>query len=153
MAESHPPSRGAGVRAKAVVLLLPIIVLVACGSSYPVYPGAQKVAKDFGDKDAGTQAMFACTSLPGSRLNSPGGEVRLHPHSYKTSDSLESVKNWYAKAVADWERQDFAPGGNCEGGVYYVRPRNCTRSKGDCLEEMYIFGQESGGSWIVVWTR
>src|SRR5262245_58541842 len=133
--------------------MAPILVFIACSSSYPVYPGSQTVAKDFGDKDAGTQAMFACTSLPPSRLGTPGAEIKLHPHSHKTSDSLDSVKTWYAKALADWERQDFASGGSCDGGVYYVRPRNCTKSKGDCIEEMYIFPQEAGGAWIVVWTR
>ncbi|HEU4391710.1 MAG TPA: hypothetical protein VFV34_28245, partial [Blastocatellia bacterium] len=62
------------------LLLAAVLLLADCGSSYRVYPGATSVAKDFGDKDAGTTALFNCKRIPPSRLGQPGKEVRIHPH-------------------------------------------------------------------------
>jgi hypothetical protein len=148
--------RDARVVAQKVLQLIVLVVAIAfllsagCGGhSYPLYPNAKAVS---GDVVSGI--YDACGATPNLRMGgSPDkkGLLEIHPHCYTATDPLESVKSWYEKNLADWDKEDFPANSNCRNGVSYSYPKGCVEKR-KCEVHMDIIGKNRWETWIIVWT-
>jgi hypothetical protein len=121
------------------------ILLCACGGNdFPVYPDAKSA-----DRDAGVNAVAGCGASAQIRIGRPGEQVEIDPQSYSSPDSLDTVKAWYKQNLSDWKEV----GDVCGSGVSYVFPKTCNVTAGQCDKQLYVLANDSGGTWIVLFTR
>ena len=133
------------VRQLLILLAFAALLLNGCGEAleaFPVYPGAEADTSV-----EGVDASFLCFTS-NNLIGAPGEEI--HPQIYSTSDSLDTVMAWYKQNLAEWREA----GTTCGNGASYVFPKECNATTvGQCEKQLNILGNDSGGTWIIVFTR